>query len=500
MSPEEYGRYDAIGLAELVAQRKSSARELCEAAIQSIERRDPSINSFVLRMFEDARARSAGPLPTGPFAGVPFALKDLMAAYAGVPLTSGSRFYGDFTPERHSALVERYLDAGLVVVGKTSTSEFGLLPVTAPPRFGMVCNPWDRTRTAGGSSGGSAAAVSARLVPMASGGDGGGSIRIPASCCGIFGFKPSRGRNPTWPYVEGWEGFTQEHVLTRSVRDSAAALDVTNRPAAGNPYFTPPGERPFLAMLEDAPRPLRIAYSSEPLLGRSTHPDCRRALEQSVELLRSLGHELCEDRPHVDRRAFIQHWIAFMAGQLAAEVRQAERDVGRRARPAEFEDMVWLSRCMGEALPAGAYVEAVRALKREGALFDQFLARYDAWLCPTLGTPPPPPSALRSRGVWGALERLAKRASAGRVLLRSSQTLVATERQFDFVSYTPLANAGGQPSMSVPLSWNAAGLPIGVMFTARLGEDAVLFRLARQLEDAAPWRDKQPPLDAAHPS
>ncbi|HEY6560465.1 MAG TPA: amidase, partial [Polyangiaceae bacterium] len=394
MSPEEYRCYDAIGLAELVLRKEVSARELCEVAITTVERDDPQINAFVLRMYERARAQSDGPLPPGPLSGVPFALKDLLARYAGVPLTSGSRFYGDFTPDEHSTLVERYLGAGLVVVGKTSTSELGLLPVTAPPRFGMVKNPWDPRRTAGGSSGGSGAAVAAGLVPLASGGDGGGSIRIPASCCGVFGFKPSRGRNPTWPYVEGWDGFTQEHVLTRSVRDSAAALDVTNRPAPGNPYFTPPEARPFLALLDEAPRRLRIAYSSEPVLGRRTHPDCRQALERTVTLLRALGHELVEARPVIERRAFIQDWLFFMAGEVAADVRQAERDVGRRARPADFDDMPWLTRCMGEALPAGAYVQAVRALKRAGALFDRFLADYDAWLCPTLGEPPPPPEAL----------------------------------------------------------------------------------------------------------
>jgi amidase len=497
VSPEEYRRYDAIGLAELVAQKQVSARELCEAAIATIERYNPQINAFVRRMDAQARARSQGELPSGPFSGVPFALKDLLAAYAGVPLTSGSSFYADFTPSEHSTLVERYLGAGLVVLGKTSTSELGLLPVTAPPRFGMVKNPWDPLRTAGGSSGGSAAAVAARLVPMASGGDGGGSIRIPASSCGVFGFKPSRGRNPTWPYVEGWDGFTQEHVLTRSVRDSAAALDVTNRPAPGNPYYTPPEARPFLALLEDAPRRLRIAYTSEPVLGRRTHPDCRLALERSVTLLRELGHELVEARPTIDRAAFIQNWLHFMAGEIAADVRQAEREVGRRARPADFDDMPWLSRCMGEALPAGAYVEAVRALKHAGAVFDRFLAGYDAWLCPTLGEPPPAPQALRSRGVWRALERVAKATSGGRAALRSHHTFAAAERQFDFVSYTPLANAGGQPSMSVPLWWSAAGLPIGVMFTARFGADAQLFQLARQLEQAQPWADKTPPLVAA---
>jgi amidase len=493
MSPEEYRAQDATGLAALVKSKQVSPREVLDVAIASIERDDPALNSVVLKMYDEARARVATGLPDGPFSGVPFALKDLAAAYAGVTLSNGCEFYGSYAPDSHAALVERYLGAGLVVVAKTNTPEFGLLPVTEPPRFGPTSNPWNPKLSAGGSSGGSAAAVAAGLLPMAMGGDGGGSIRIPASCCGIFGFKPSRGRNPTSPAVESWEGCTQEHVLTRSVRDSAAALDVTNVWHAGSPYFTPPPARPFCELIGERPRALRIACSAEPVLGRGTHPDCRRAVEDAASLLRELGHQVVEARPTLDRTAFIEAWLLFMAGQLAADVRQAERDVGRRATYAQFHGMTWLNRAVGEVLPAGRYVDAVRALKQVGRRFDVFLNEFDAWLCPTLGQLPPAHGAYENHGILAALERLAIRTGAGRALLWSGQTYQVAEPIFDFVSFTPLANVGGQPSMSVPLFWNSAGLPVGVLFTARFGQDADLLCLARQLEEARPWVARRPP-------
>jgi amidase len=493
MHLDEYRSYDATGLADLVARKEVSPLELLELAIASIEQ-NKALNAVVYEMYGEARRQIDAGLAEGPFGGVPFLLKDMLAAYAGVPMTSGCRFFGNFTPREHSGLVKQFLNAGLVVLGKTSTSELGLLPVTEPPRFGAARNPWDLRRTTGGSSGGSAAAVCAGITPMASGGDGGGSIRIPASCCGVLGLKPTRGRSPTSPYVEGWEGFAQEHVLTRSVRDSAGMLDVTNVHEAGAPYFTPAPSRPFVWMLDDAPRKLRIAYSAAPVLARSTHADCQSAVEGAVELLRELGHEVVEAAPTVDRREFIRSWVLMMAGQIAADVRQAERDVGRRATYAEFHSFTWLSRLLGEALPAAAYVEASRALKQHGRRFALFLEDYDAWLTPTLGQPPLVHGALNTTGLLSIGESIVKRANAKNILLWSGKAIDAAEPVFDFVSYTPLANAGGQPSISVPLHWSRAGLPIGVMFTARFGEDATLLQLARQLEEARPWASQKPPL------
>ncbi|MBI3455692.1 MAG: amidase, partial [Candidatus Rokubacteria bacterium] len=289
----EYEAYDGLGLAELVRRKEVAPAELVEAAIERIERRNPRLNAVIHTLYEEARARATGPLPAGPFAGVPFLLKDLAAAYAGAPLRSGSRFLAGWRPDHHAELVRRFLAAGVIVLGKTNTPELGLLPITEPRLFGPTRNPWDPERSPGGSSGGSAAAVAARMVPMASGGDGGGSIRIPASCCGVFGLKPSRGRTPSGPdAAERWQGLVVEHVLTLSVRDSAAMLDATAGPDPGAWHQAPPPARPFLAEVGAPPGRLRIAWSAEPALpAPAVDPDCRAALEDAVRLLGDLGHE-----------------------------------------------------------------------------------------------------------------------------------------------------------------------------------------------------------------
>jgi amidase len=444
-------------------------------------------------MYDEARRRAQESLPDGPFQGVPILLKDLIADYAGVPITSGSRFYGDYRPARHSSLVERLLGAGLIVVGKANTPELGIMPVTEPARFGPTRNPWDLSRTPGGSSGGSAAAVAARIVPMASGGDGGGSIRIPAACCGVFGLKPTRGRNPTGPEGELWEGFAQEHVITRSVRDSAALLDATAGPDAGAPYSAPAPERPFALELDEPPSRLRIAFSTEPPLADAVHDDCKRALEDAVDLLRELGHELVEARPELDGAAFRRNMLLMIAGQVAGDVRAAEAKLGQRAGVDGFESTTWLTRVLGETYSAGEYVHAVRNLYGAGRQFSAFLERYDAWLTPTLGAPPLAVGALEIRGVEAVLERLIGRLRLGKLVIASGQIEQTARRTFDFIPFTPLANAAGVPSMSAPLYWNEQGLPIGVMLTAAYGDEKTLFRLAAQLERARPWADRRPP-------
>jgi amidase len=489
-----YERHDATGLAEVVRKKEATALEIVDLAIARIEARGGALNAVVHTTFERAREAARKPLPDGPFTGVPFLLKDLGAAYAGEPLTSGSRFYGTWAPPYNSELVNRFLRAGLVVVGKTNTPELGLLPVTEPERFGPTRNPWDLSRTAGGSSGGSGAAVAARLVPVASGGDGGGSIRVPASCCGIFGLKPTRGRNPTGPDEgEAWEGFAVEHVLTRSVRDSAAMLDVTAGADVGAPFFATPPARPFLAEVGANPGHLRIAMSIEPVLAGRVHPDCRTAVEAAATLLRELGHEVIDAAPRYDGKAFGRAMTTMLLGQVAADVRDAERRTGRPATFRGFESSTWVARVLGETITAGEYQSAVRALRRIAREVSRFTEAFDAWLTPTLASPPVRVGELGSKGVMAAAERLVGRLELGRVVKASGLVDQFTDRLLSFIPYTPIANATGQPSMSVPLHWNAEGLPIGVMFTARYGDEATLLRLAAQLEEARPWKDRTPP-------
>jgi amidase len=496
----EYESYDATGLAELVRGKDVAPSELVEAAIERIERRDAALNAVIHRMFDDARRASTRPLPDGPFTGVPFLLKDLNAAYAGAPLSKGSRFSQGLRPDHHSELVHRFLTAGVVVVGKTNTAELGLLPVTEPEAFGPTRNPWDVTRTAGGSSGGSAAAVAARMVPMASGGDGGGSIRIPASCCGIFGFKPTRGRTPSGPdAADVWHGFSIEHVLTVSVRDSAAMLDATHGADPGAFHSVPPPAQRFRDAVAADPGRLRIAWSAEPYLSAvPLAPDCGTALARAVRLLGDLGHELIEGRPPLDARAWTRAFLTMIAAETAAAIRDAEREVGRRATARDFEDATWLLGELGRTFRAVSLATALRELKLTGRRIATFMAEQsiDALLSPTLAQPPVPIGGLRPGAADRVAQHLLGRLRLGRLALALGALDKGADPVFGFVPFTPVFNATGQPSMSLPLHWSDAGVPIGVMLTGRYGDDVTLFRLAGQLERACPWRDRRPFLAA----
>lgn len=388
-----------------------------------------------------------------------------------------------------------FLRTGVVVVGKTNTPEFALMPVTEPEAFGATRNPWNLGRTAGGSSGGSAAAVASRMVPMASGGDGGGSIRMPASCCGLFGLKPTRGRVPTGP-LEGdvWQGLSAEHVITRSVRDSAAMLDAISGPDASEPALLPKPSRTFLEEARTEPGKLRIAYSATSPISRDVQEDCRAALEDAVSLLRSLGHELVETTLDIDGGEWKRTNSIMMCGICAADVRDAERRAGKKATRDGFERGTWLVRAIGESLSAGEYAEAVRIQQRMAITVTAFVSRYDAWLTPTLARPPLEIGELYPKGIEAKGEELISRLQLGGLAWKSGAATQATDRIFDYMPFTVFANGAGLPSMNVPLYWNAAGLPIGVMLTGRFADEATLFRLAGQLERARPWADRKPAI------
>lgn len=488
----EYESYDATGLAELVRKGEVSAEELLNAAIARIEGRNTVVNAVITKLYDEARAQIAAGLPDGPFRGVPFLLKDLIAAYKGAPLSSGTTFMRDWVPTKNSPIVDRFLATGVVVAGKTNTPEFGMVPVTEPPAFGPTRNPWNMTRTAGGSSGGSAAAIACGMVPFASGGDGGGSIRIPSSCVGLFGLKPSRGRVPVGPDQEHWEGFAQEHVLTRSVRDSAAMLDAIAGAEPGAPYHVAGPKKSFLAATTRKHRKLRIAWCATGGMTRHYHPDCREAVEDARALLESMGHELVEACPPLDIDRLIEAWGIMLAGQIAAEIRNCERLVGRKASADDFETLVWLNRQLGESYSAADYLQSVSYLRAVAWEFGNFLSDYDVWLTPTLGTPPPELGALYAHGAMAKVESVVARLGLTSLVKASGQIAVAAQRIFDFIPYTPLANMGGQPSMSVPLWWNRDRLPVGVMFTAPLGDEETLFALGAELEKARPWFDRLP--------
>ena len=468
---------DATAQADLVRRKQVKPIELVDAAIERIERVNPTINAVVTPMYDQARAAANGKLPRGPFTGVPFLLKDIFVSYAGVPLTSGSAFLRNFVPDFDSELVTRQKRAGLVIMGKTNTPEFGLLPTTEPQLFGPTRNPWNTGRSSGGSSGGSAAAVAAGLVPAAHGNDGGGSIRIPASCCGVFGLKPTRARNPAGPdYGDVMNGFVVDHALTRSVRDSAALLDATCGPDVGDPYWAPPRKRPYLKEVGADPGRLRIAFSfKSPVTEKRAHRDCVAAVRDAAALCADLGHTVEEAAPSVPGELVTQQFITVYAAGCALAINGYSFLSGQAPTPEQFEPVTWVFYEQGQRRSASDYQLAILLLQRTSRDIAQFFTNYDIWLTPVLPEPPlplgsfdsPPEDPLRGFNLAAAV-----------------------------APFTALCNFTGQPAMSVPLYWNKGGLPIGTHFVARFGDEATLFRLAAQLEEARPWAGRRPPVSA----
>ncbi len=467
---------DATAQAELVRSGEVRPLELVEAAIERIERVNPQLNAVVTPMYEQARAAAEEVAPSAPFAGVPFLLKDLLAAYAGVPMSLGATLFREFVPDHDSELVARLKRAGLIILGKTNTPELGLVPTTEPRLFGPTRNPWDPSRTPGGSSGGSAAAVAARMVPMAHGNDGGGSIRIPASCCGLFGLKPTRARNPLGPdFGDVMGGLLVEHALTRSVRDSARLLDATAGPDVGDPYWAPPPSRPYAQEVGAEPGRLRIAYSAHAPFDEAVHPDCVEAARDAAALCAELGHEIIEAAPAFDSERTIRWFTAVWAAGCVQTLKGVAQQSGLKLKRRHMEPFTWALYEWGRRVSAADYLLSLQGLQRLARHLERFVADYDVWLTPTLAQPPLPLGTLQ-----GGYLDLAQ----------------SFRRALSFVPFTPLANVTGAPAMSVPLHWNQEGLPVGVQFTARFGDEGTLFRLAAQLEAARPWLQRRPPISA----
>lgn len=488
----EYESYDAVGLADLVHATEVQPLDLLEACLARIEERNPRLNAVVHVMAGLARTQVETVRPEQPLAGVPFLLKDLLAAVAGQPLTASSRFLAAFVPDHDSELVTRLRGAGLVFAGKTNTPELGIMGVTEPRWRGPTRNPWNLAYTPGGSSGGSAAAVAAGIVPAAHGGDGGGSIRIPASCCGLFGLKPSHGRNPLGPDVgECWAGQVQEHAITRTVRDSAALLDATCGPDLGAVGMIPRPVRPFLEEVGRNPGRLRIAFTTASVFGDTTHAECRVAAEDVAALCGALGHQVDEAHPPVDKGVLRWAYLAIVAVGTARTIAESAALVERPGRAREFEPETWMLGLIGRSLPAHLYQEAIDQVHSCRRRMAAFFQSYDVLLTPTLAYPPVPIGSQRLRA-HEALALAVLRTVPNRRALRLALERMAAEK-LETTANTMLFNQTGQPAMSVPLSWSNEGLPIGTQFVARYGEEALLFRLGAQLEAARPWVHRRPP-------
>jgi len=486
----EYDEHDATGLAELVRARQISAEEVVEAAIERIEARNPAINAVVHTQFERARKQAREP-GTGSFAGVPFLLKDLFAEDAGEPSTSSCQLGSAWRADRDCELVARYKRAGLIILGRTNTPEFGIMGTTEPVFRGPTRNPYDLKRSSGGSSGGSAAAVSARMVPAAHASDGGGSIRIPSSHCGLVGLKPTRGRNPMGPFAgEHWAALVEDHVVTRSVRDTAALLDATAGPDDGAPYQVRDPAGPFAAEVGQPPGALKIAFTTQALFGDTLDPDCAAAVADAASLARSLGHQVEEAVPAFDRPALIRAYLLVCAAGISGDLAAAAARAGRPARAKDVEPSTWLLHQIAQTLSAADYAAAVDAMRRAARGVAEFFTRYDILLTATTARPPvaigellPTRSELMQIGF---IRRLPLRGLLLKALDEAAHgPLAATPN-------TQLFNMSGQPAISLPLSWNAAGLPIGTQWVAPFGREDLLLRLASQLETARPWSTRRP--------
>jgi len=474
---------DATAQAELVRSGEASATELVDAAIERIESLNPQLNAVIHELFDEAREAAAGPLPDGPFRGVPFLLKDIGAAFRGQPLHLGTQLLKDldFRAPVDTYLAQRFRDAGFVTLGKTNLPELGILPTTEPDAYGATRNPWDLSRSAGGSSGGSAAAVASGMVPIAHANDGGGSIRIPASHCGLVGLKPSRQRISEGPLVgDNLSGLTAELVVARSVRDVAAVLDAVHGAAPGDPYVAPPPARPYRDELAADPGALRIGVATASAAGIEVDPEVAPAALETASLLESLGHSV-EERSLGDAvvgstedfvDTFMTRW---MAGQ-AATLSQLEPIAGRPIRAGDVEPLTWALAEEGRSRSAGQYLAAVSGHQLVSRIIASWYEQgLDLLLTPAVGEPPPPLGTYDDAG---------------------PDPMAAMRRAWPVAAFSAIFNATGQPAISLPLHWTEDGLPVGAQLVAPLGREDILIRVAAQLEQAQPWADRHPPVFA----
>jgi amidase len=470
MAFKEYGSYDGLGLAELVRKKQVSAQELLDEAIARTAKVDPQINAVVVKHYDYAQAQIDKGLPDGPFTGVPFLLKDL-DILEGTRTTSGASVYQDNVADHTSTLARRFLDSGVTIFGKSSSPEFGLMPTTESRLFGPTRNPWNLAHSSGGSSGGAGAAVAARILPVAHASDGGGSIRIPASASGLFGLKPTRARNPLGPdRGEGWGGFSCGHVLSISVRDSAAMLDATHGSEPTSPYVAPRPERPFAEEAGREPGRLRIAFTDRSPYGDTIDPEIAAAVREVATLLAGLGHRVEEGAPPLAADPAVV-MAAIVGANTGLVVRLAEQKFGRAMTDSDIEILTIATARKARKATAVDYVAAQLDAFKIARGLATFFETCDVFLCPTLCSPP-----LR----LGELNPMSPDLSYISPILRR------------YMPATSMFNMSGQPAMSVPLAWNTAGLPLGMMFAARFGEEATLLRLAAQLEHERPWRNKIP--------
>lgn len=470
---KEYANFDGTGLAELVRLKEVSPEELVESAFEAINRLNPKLNAVIALLKEHAHETLKSGPTDGPFKGVPFLLKDLMTSLAGVPTNGACRLSLGYTRSYDSNLVTRFKASGVIIIGKTNTPELGMNASTEPVLNGPTHNPWNVDLTPGGSSGGSAAAVAAGIVPMAHANDGGGSTRIPATCCHLVGLKPTRGRNPAGPDLgEIWNGFVSEHIVSRTVRDTAAMLDCSSGPSPGDPYFAQPPQRPFLKEVGRNPGKLRIAFTTVTPSGDPVHADCKAAVLDTAKILSQIGHEVEEAAPNYDQEIFAEVFVIIMAAHCAAFIEQVAKDSHREISNETLEQVnLWVLE-KGRSHSAIDMANAMNALNIICRDIANFFETYDILVTPGLGTPPPPLGYMfadnAGNEVW--------------------------DRMRKFTPFTHIFNGTGQPAISVPAMLNDEHVPIGIQLVGKYAEDGLLISLAAQLEEARPWISDRPKI------
>lgn len=472
----DFSNYDALGLAELVRGKDVTPDELLDEAIARVERLNPQLNAVTIKCYEEAKKQIADGLPDGPFKGVPYLLKDLHLLLTGTPTTSSSKLFANNVADHDSTLVARYKAAGMVLYGKTNTPEFGLTTTTEPAMHGKCHNPWNLDHSTGGSSGGAGAIVAARINPIANASDGGGSIRIPASACGVFGMKPTRARNPSGPdRGEGWNGCSISHAVSLTVRDNAALLDATEGAAPGDIYAAPHKKQPFLKEVTTDPGRLKIGFSTRAATGTPVDPECAKAVERAARLLEDLGHDVEETAPDYHPGNVGLALVTFIAAHCTTGLLLRAEALGHELTSDDVEKQTWAFAEMAKEMTATDYARAQIIQQSEARKIGTFFETWDAFIQPTLAMPP---------------------AQLGWLDMNSDDMDTYVERIAQYTPFTAVYNITGNPSMSLPLHWTDAGLPVGTMITGAFGDEATLFRLAGQLETASPWIDKRPPVTA----
>jgi amidase len=467
MGFDAYGSFDGLGLAGLVARKKVKPSELIDEAIARTERLNPTLNAVIFKDYDRARERAKGKLAKGPFSGVPFLLKDIGALAQGLPSRQACRFMPSFLRPQDSFLVAKFKAAGLNLFGVTNVPEFGLVASTESKLYGAARNPWNLAYSTGGSSGGSAAAVAAGIVPLAHANDGGGSIRIPAGACGLVGLKPSRGRISQGPFfADALDGIATDLVVSRTVRDTAASLDVARGYMPGDPYAEPPGPDSYLEAIKRKPKQLRIAFTAKKLDGSPVHADCAAAVKSAAKACEKLGHIVEEAAPTLDQPTLMGAFTAFWSGGLAGGIDAISKLTGQKPTREMFEGLTWAMYLSGKEVTASDYLQAKGLINGASREMARFHETYDVWITPTLGRPP------EKNGVFD---------------FDSTDLAKSFGPQIDYVPFTAMQNVTGQPAINIPLYWNKDNLPVGTQFVAPLGDEVTLLKLAAQLEKSNPW-------------